>query len=126
MRTNPRALFRGLVVAHFSLGVICYVGMSSASGSWRTWADPAKAVLESVFWALDVAAAVGLWLFRRWARWLFITLIILFVMALLSRPVPIVFTRPFGALGLIAYILAGAIITMSFLPSATDAFHPKT
>ena len=127
MHANIRTLFRCLVVAHFALGVICYVASASASGSWRTFSDPAKAVMEIIFWALDVAAAVGLFLFRSWARWLFITLIVLFfVAALLLRPGSIAFASPFGVLGLIEWMLAGMIITMSLFPSVTEAFNRKT
>ncbi|HEX8077564.1 MAG TPA: hypothetical protein VF511_07100 [Chthoniobacterales bacterium] len=107
------------------MSVICYVAASSASGHWRTLSDPAKAVLEIAFWALDVAAAVGLWLFRSWARWLFIILIVFFFAAALSRPVAVISGRLI-IVGFIQYVLAGAIIAMSVLPTVADVFRPKT
>src|SRR5438045_2401912 len=111
MRTNASAVFRFLILAHFAAGLICYVVSMSETGNWRQ-SDPTKAVLELSFWALDIATAVGLWLFRRWAKWLFIALVALSLVEFAARRMPITL-GPGAALGLLEYLLAGAIISMS-------------
>ena len=93
------------------------------------WTHPfANLAAEAIAVAFWLAILVGMWLFQRWARWVFLTIS---AVALFTGPFrvhryslasPPSFVASFGLLML---LLTGAIVAMSFLPPVRDLFAMK-
>jgi len=85
---------------------------------WSRWTHPYEPLVAALLSAGLVIVLTGLWLFRSWARWTFIVLLIPAVAyGATQRDQPLI--QPTT---LFIVVLSGAIIAMSFLPPVRDMF----
>jgi hypothetical protein len=126
MRVNAPLIFRVAVVSHFTLGLVVYCFTRRAWGVSFSLTDQAAVAWECIFWLFDIVVAVGLCFFRTWARWLFVAGIALFFASAVVLHRDVVVGSALVTVGFFEYVLAGAIIAMSFLPSVATLFGRKT
>jgi hypothetical protein len=88
-------------------------------------ASPEHILWSVVFWGLDVAVAVGLWYFSRWARILFIAQFLAMLIACVFHPGPVVQLTQFLPISILQYFLDGAIITAAFLQPVSALFAKR-
>jgi hypothetical protein len=78
--------------------------------------------------ALFLSLLLGLWFFRRWARWLFVVLLALAFIYGAFRPYDSTSVPPSFVIAIMWFMvmLHGAIVAMSFLPPLRDMFADRT
>jgi hypothetical protein len=124
---SPVVVFRVALAVRFAIGVIVTVIARCLHGAPASELPAAAAfAFTAAFWAIDFAAAAGMWYFRRWSRILYVGLIAMFVIALLCRPGPLATSTTSLALDIIQYMLDGVVIAMAFLPPVTELFAKRT
>jgi hypothetical protein len=77
---------------------------------------------------LFLALLLGLWFFRRWARWLFVVLLAFALIYGAFRPYGSTSVPPSFVVAIMWFMvmLHGAIVAMSFLPPVRDMFANRT
>jgi hypothetical protein len=125
---------------------IIYRGLISVRGCWLvvewffgwgasshvttfTLTHPYSALIaHGIAVALALILLVGMWFFRRWARWTFVVVLAIafltapFRMQRYSLSIPPPFVAPVDTLML---LVTGAIVAMSFLPPVRDCFATR-
>ena len=88
----------------------------------------ASLIAHAIAVAFLLVILTGLWFFCRWARFIFVLLLAVAVIAspfrahhFISAP-----SALFATISLLILLLTGAIVTMSFLPPVRDMFAQQT
>jgi hypothetical protein len=126
MRVSAMVLFRVALIFQFALGIVgTFAARSLHAGPASSFHHATAVALDAVFWGIDLAAAVGMCFFRRWARALYITLLVLFAVALLFRGRSLVGSTISFGLFFLENILDGVVIAMAFLPPLAGLFAKR-
>lgn len=103
-------------------------GSSARAHSFTLLHPYASLFVHAVAVALSLGLLAGLWFFRRWARLLFVALLVMAVVYSAFRPYqPLSLPPPFVvAISWCMVMLNGVIVAMSFLAPVRDLFATET
>ena len=118
-------MFRGLLLLRAILPLLGLVVSLSHHDAFDRIPGYLLLAMAIAIYALLLTPLVGLWFYHRWARVVFIVILIFYVLdvALPHRGQPS-FHLPsfFRAIGSLMYCLDGAIVAMMFLPPTRELF----